>query len=366
MISLRFARCSKRGKHLQRLALARSMYTAWLQPVGSIIAPILFFAQHEPSLHLNDEQKMIDDDKTVKRLKHLVDVAFCSLIPLALLSLLVAVFSNSLAVLSLAVDYGLSFVIQLFAFLSIRAIIKSDTIKFPYGTGKLENFSGFLCGALNIPTSIYILYVTVERFLSPAQSVSLGIAQVALIPSLVRSVYLFVYSRRLYRQTESPMIESYYVNFKISTCFDAGILSALASAMLLSNLGYVSIAGYIDPLVSLVLALYMLYNGVFLTRGNFKVLMDLPLPEEEQLKIMNVLAREFDNYEGIGTIYTRRSGKQRFLDIELYLDERTTIAETARLQARMQSHLDEYFIGTVFHLIPLPLTPALAEQPISG
>lgn len=299
-------------------------------------------------------KKLIDDDATLKRLKHLVDLAFFSLIPLAVLALLIALFSNSLAVLSLAVDYGLSFVVQLFAFLSIRAIVNSDAIKFPYGTGKLENFSGFLCGALSIPTSFYILYVTVDRLLAPSQSVALGIAQIALIPSLLRSVYLFVYSRRLYRQTESPMIESYYVNFKTATFFDVGILLALAAAMLLTPLGYAPFAGYIDPLVSLVLALYMLYNGVFLTRSNFRVLMDLPLPEDEQLKILNVLTREFENYEGVGTIYTRRSGKQRFLDIELYLDDRATVAQTARLQETLQRHLDEYFDDLVFHLIPLP------------
>lgn len=311
-------------------------------------------------------KKLIDDEVTLKHLKHLVDIAFFSLIPLALLALLVALFSNSLAVLSITVDYGLSFIVQLFAFLSIRAMINSDAIKFPYGTGKLENFSGFLCGALYIPTSFYILYVTFERFLAPTQSVSLGIAQIALIPSLMRSVYLFLYSRRLCRQTESPMIDSYYVNFKTSTLFDLGILLALATALLLINLGYVPLAGYIDPLVSLVLALYMLYNGILLTRSNFKVLMDLPLPEDEQLKIMNVLTREFENYEGIGTIYTRRSGKQRFLDIELYLDERATIAHTAYLQARMQGHLDEYFVGMIFHLIPLPHVVVLQEKQVGG
>lgn len=45
--------------------------------------------------------------------------------------------------------------------------------------------------------------------------------------------------------------------------------------------------------------------------------MDLTLPEDEPIRIMNVLTRELYNYVGIETIHTRRSGKQRFLDVEL-------------------------------------------------
>jgi len=30
----------------------------------------------------------------------------------------------------------------------------------------------------------------------------------------------------------------------------------------------------------------------------------------------------------------------------------------------MQSHLDEYFTGMIFHLIPLPLAAAMPDQPL--
>ena len=303
------------------------------------------------------------DDATLRQLKHLVDVGFFSLIPLALLALVIALFSNSLAVLSLAVDYGLSFIVQLFAFQSIRSIVDANSIKFPYGTGKLENFSGFLCGALNIPTSFYILYVTVERLLAPAAAVSLSMTQLALIPSLARSVYLLVHAQRLSRRADSPMIESYRVNFRTATFFDLGVLLALAAAMALDAFGQTTLAGHVDPAVSLVLAIYMLYNGVVLTRSNFRVLMDLPLPEDEQLKIMAVLAREFDSYESVGTIYTRRSGRRRFLDVELYLDENATVTQAAQLQARMQRHLGEHFDDIAFNLIALPQPASRAALP---
>ncbi len=300
----------------------------------------------------------LDDDALLARIKSLVDAAFFSLIPLAVLSLIIAWASNSLAILSLAVDYGLSFVVQLFAFKSVRAIAAANVIKFPYGTGKLENFSGFLYGALTIPTSVYILYVTAGRLAAPEGDVAFGIAQLAMLPSLVRSVWLYVAAARLHRLCDSPMVESYRVNFRIATLFDVGVLSALLVAMLLGHAGHGGLAGLVDPAVSLLLACYMLYSGVTLTGSNFRILMDLPLPEDEQLKIMRVLAREFENYESIGTIYTRRSGKRRFLDIEVYLDARATVADVAELQTRMQCHLEAHFDDIAFKLIALPHLPA--------
>ena len=215
---------------------------------------------------------------------------------------------------------------------------KSNVIKFPYGTGKPENFSAFLYGSLT----------------APPQSISFTYVRLAMIPAIARALYLFIRARRLNNQTDSPMAESYYVNFKVTTLFAAGVLLAFTSAVILTYAGHASVAGYIDPMVSLILSLYMLYNGVKQTVGNFKILMDLPLPEDEQLKIMNVITCEFDNYENVGNIYTRRSGRQRFLDIELYLDENMTIRETACLQSRMQGHLEEYFDGIKLKLIPLP------------
>ena len=78
--------------------------------------------------------------------------------------------------------------------------------------------------------------------------------------------------------------------------------------------------------MSLLLACFMLYTGIRQILNNFKILMDLLLPEVEQLMIMRVLANEFESYENVGNIYSRRSGRQRFIDIELlYINNIKTV-----------------------------------------
>jgi len=276
-----------------------------------------------------------------------------SMIPLMILSAITGILSNSMTILAVAFDYGLSFIVQLFAFKSIRTIVKSNIIKFPYGTGKLENFSAIVYGALAIPASLFIIYSSITRFILPPV-ISFGIAQIPLIPNLIRSVILFRKAKKLNQTSKSPMVHSYYVNFKVTAIIDISILASLSVIFLLVNTGAGQIAPMIDPVVSAILGVYMLYCGVTLTIGNFKVLIDFPLPEEDQVKIMAILAQEYNYYENIGNIYTRYSGKTRFIELELFLKKDLSLEEITCLSQRIESQLKQHFQEIRFVLIPLP------------
>jgi len=299
-----------------------------------------------------NNQKSRNFEEPLLELKKLVDITFYTLIPLLVLTLVTGILSNSITILAVAFDYGLSFIVQLFAFKSIRTIVKSNVMKFPYGTGKLENFSAIVYGALAIPISLFIIYSSFTRFIIPP-AISFGIAQIPLIPNLIRSILLFRKSRLLKETSESPMLHSYYVNFKVSTLIDVSVLASLSIVFLLANLGHENIAYVIDPTVSLFLGAYMLFCGVTLTIKNYRVLIDLPLPEDDQLRIMAILAREYSGYENIGNIYTRFSGKTRFIEVELYLKKDLSLEEITNLGQRIESHLRQHFQDLRFVLIPL-------------
>lgn len=289
----------------------------------------------------------------LSELKKLVDIAFFTLIPLLILCTITGVLSNSITILAIAFTYGLSFIVQLFAFKSIRTIVKSNTMQFPYGTGKLENFSAIVYGCLAIPASLFIIYSSVMRFITPPASILFGIAQIPLIPSLVRSILMFRKSRQLMKASESPMVHSYYVNFKISTLLDTGVMISMGVALALVTSGHEHIAYLLDPAISSLLAAYMLFCGVSLTIGNFRVLIDLPLPEDDQLRIMRILAQEYSSYENIGNIYTRFSGRTRFIELELYLKEDLSLEQIMNLRQRIETRLRKHFRDVRFALIPL-------------
>jgi cation diffusion facilitator family transporter len=298
------------------------------------------------------KEKPTNSEESLPELKNLVDITFYSMIPLILLSVAVGTLSNSMTILAVSFDYGLSLIVQLFAFWSIRTIMKSNIIKFPYGTGKLENFSAIVYGSLAIPASLFIIYSSMQRFIIPS-IVFFGIAQIPLIPNLLRSIALFRKSKKLNQKSESPMVHSYHVNFRVAAVIDTSVLISLSVVLLLVNLGQGEIAYFIDPLVSSILGAYMLFCGITLTVRNFKVLIDFPLPEEDQLKIMAILAQEYNDYENIGNIYTRFSGKTRFIELELYLKKELSMEEMTNLKQRIEKRLQQHFQDLRFVLIPM-------------
>jgi divalent metal cation (Fe/Co/Zn/Cd) transporter len=149
------------------------------------------------------------------------------------------------------------------------------------------------------------------------------------------------------------MVKSYYVNFKVTAIINTSILVSLSVVFVLASLGQSWIALIVDPAVSVILGIYMLLCGASLTIGNFKVLIDFPLPEADQLKIMAVLTREYSSYENIGNIYTRFSGKTRFVEVELYFKKERSLAEIAALKQEIENQLREHFNDLRFVLIPL-------------
>lgn len=272
-------------------------------------------------------------------LERLSRIALFALLPLTAAFVLTGYFANSLTIGSMALENGASIIVQLFAFQSIRAMRSADPIRFPHGTGKLENFSGFLYGALTIPTACYILFHAVQNLLDPADHVAFGLAQLPLIPSLLVNIYIYRFAARLSRSYDSPLVESYLIDYRVAVWFDAIVILAMAAGLVLNIVGGETYAAYIDPSFSLGIALYMLRAAVGQLLSNFRVLIDLPMPEPEQLQIMRVLAEEFEAYEQLGTIRTRRSGAQRFVEVELYFGGSVDVKAISALNARMQQKL---------------------------
>lgn len=61
---------------------------------------------------------------------------------------------------------------------------------------------------------------------------------------------------------------------------------------------------------------------------------------------------DFDNYEGIGNFYTQLSGSTRFVQMELYFKETTTVEEIESLRMNLRERLREHFSKLVFQSDP--------------
>ncbi len=86
-------------------------------------------------------------------------------IPIVVITATSAVLAGSAALVALAAQSGIALIINAFAVYAMRQVLKHNVYSHPYGAGKLENLSAFLCGVLYIPSGLYVLFESVERLI---------------------------------------------------------------------------------------------------------------------------------------------------------------------------------------------------------
>lgn len=294
------------------------------------------------------------DQKLIEQLSRLSKIALFTLIPLTVAFMITSYLSGSLTIESIALDCVFSIVVQLFTYNAIQAMLRSNNIQFPHGTGRLENFSGFLYGALIVPVSIFILVLALHRvFFNPTQ-VSFSIAMLPLVPSIIRGLYLYSFAKKIRSQFESPIAETFVLDQRVGIRFDASVILAMMLGYFLVELGFNKMALYLDPIFSILVSLNMFRSALQLLLKNFKVLIDLPMPEEEQIILIRTLAREFESYDSIGNIYTRRSGMFRFVEIELFLNRATSVSAISEITLRIEKDLKDSLDNIKLKIIALP------------
>lgn len=278
---------------------------------------------------------------------------YITLFPVTALFLGTAMISNSASVGVICVQSLISIIINTFSLYALRQVIRSNVYRFAYGAGKLEDFSAFLLGAFYVPSGLYLLYCAVGRIIH-APEVGYALSQIAVVISAARMLVLYLLVRRLMRQSgnPSPLLLSSLLDYRLCLLNDLGVLIAFAIAWGLLQIHLPAIGYRIDPLVALAISLYMLWIGGSLVWRNFRSLIDLPLPESQQIKIMSVLARHYHDYDAIGIVYSRASGKRRFVEIELGFAGEQTVKHIRALSRRMEKDLAAEVPGLAFRIIP--------------
>jgi cation diffusion facilitator family transporter len=285
-------------------------------------------------------------------IKAVIEWTIITLIPLTALFMFFGWLSGALTLLAITFECGLSIASHILALVSVRSILGQTVFKYPYGTGKLENFSSFFYGTLLLPVAVFVFYSAAGRFISPPDKIAFGLTQIPLGISILRSAWMMLWIRRIRaRAGDSPILRSYHLNYKVTITGDISVLAALTGGWALLAAGMRGAAFMVDPITSGVIAAYALKTAWGQITHNFKSLADLPLPEEDQMKILQILTAEFDSYSDIGNIRTRMSGKTRFVEIELAFSPETPAEKIIGLRGRLESRLKELFSPVQFNLI---------------
>ncbi len=256
--------------------------------------------------------------------------------------------TGSVSLLSDALESVVNLAAAVVAFLAVRYAERPADQDHAYGHEKIEYFSSGLEGGLVLLAGVSIIWVAVERLVRPQERLDLDIglllAGLASLINLAVAVVLI----RVGKARDSIAVEAGGRHLMSDVWTSGGILVGL---------GLVWFTGWkvLDPVMALLVAIWILWIGFDLMRRSFHGLMDRSLPDEE-VRVLRETVQSFLGPEmAFHALRTRQSGPRRFADFHLLVPGAMTVQAAHDLANQIEAALAQSLpaFSTTIHVEPI-------------
>lgn len=230
---------------------------------------------------------------------------------LSVSKLVVAGATGSIGVLSEAIHSGLDLLSSLVTFFTVRASARPADWDHPFGHGKLENLSALLEAFLLLVAAGYIVFESASRWKSGEHTVvHMDWALAVTAVSVVVNLYVYFQNRSVGKAEESIAIETNAYHF-LTDVFSS--LAVLLGLILLQLTGW----SFLDPLIAVLIAVYILWVAIVQMKKSVAELSDVTLPTSEVEKIEGLIKKHSQSFLNFHDLRTRKSGFVRHVDFHL-------------------------------------------------
>ena len=176
-------------------------------------------------------------------------------------------FTNSLAILSDALESIVNVLAGFIGLYSLYVAAKPKDVEHPYGHGKAEFISAAAEGGLIVASGVLILYEAVTNFIKdkPLEKLDTGLWLIA-ATALVNFIAGLI-CRNIGKRNNSLALEASGKHLMIDTYSTIGIIAALV--IILFTQFYL-----LDKIVACILAIMIIYNGYSIIRKSLAGIMD--------------------------------------------------------------------------------------------
>ncbi|SRR6266571_5405810 len=180
-----------------------------------------------------------------------------------------------------------------------------------YGHGKVESLAGLFQALVIGFSGLFLIWEAIHRLRQPHPTSAAFIGIGSMVIAIVVSGALVIRLRRVGRQTDSPALSSDSLHYATDIYINLGVLGALLVSVLT---GW----NWADPIVSIAIAIYILWSAAHVGYESINVLMDRRLPDDVDERVAMVVSQyRAEGVLGFHDLRTRRSGSHKFVDLHL-------------------------------------------------
>ena len=281
--------------------------------------------------------------------KNLSSIQLLAEVPTLIETLLSAFFSGALLLYVDLLD-SLGYIIR-YALIIIlsKKLSKNLQYEYNYGIGKIEAISSLLCDGIVLFGMFLTSCISIYSIFFPSKPSDLliGVAGFKLY-DIIWDLAFFVKQRKILKNHHSAIIETNYAAALGALLFDVIAFVSLMAMWLLRNN---PIGGYISPVVSIFAVVYLTTGCIKRIKTSLNELTDKTLPEDQQMKILNILTKHYNSYSQFHSISSRKSGEVTMVDIHLSFEEDARVEDVADLQKQTQEELSSQLGNCVVNII---------------
>ena len=268
----------------------------------------------------------------MKEKKNIALLSVASNTVLIALKLVVGLMTGSVSVISEAVHSATDWLAAVIAFIAVKISAMPPDENHPYGHEKIENVSGVIEGMLIIGAAFWIIFESVKKLMSGHVVEGAGWGFGVMLISAVINIFV---SRKLYKVAhaeDSMALEADALHLKADVYTSLGVAAGLF-------LLWITKLHFLDPLVAILVAVFILKEAVALTKNAFEPLMDARLSDEDLSVVKSVLKSCEDKFVDVHNLRTRKSGKVRYIDFHMTMCKQISLEEANKISSEVEADI---------------------------
>jgi len=279
---------------------------------------------------------------------------------LAALKLVAGLLTGSLAVLASAIDSLLDILMSGVNYLAIRQAEQPADKSHPFGHGKFETVATLAQSLFIALSGGWIIFESVRRLRNGAPLARLEEGMAVLVLSAAVSWWLTRYLRRAARETDSSALQADSLHFAMDVYTNLALVAGLAAISLFD-------LPWLDPVLSLMVALYILVEALRLVRYSLRDVLDEQLPETIRREVEQLIEAHQEHLIDVHNLRTRRAGSQKIMDFHLTVCKHLSVAEAHAIADHLEKRIMQEIRGSdvTIHIEPCQREecPGMAQCP---
>jgi cation diffusion facilitator family transporter len=274
-------------------------------------------------------------------------IAVATATGLAIIKLIAGIMTGSLAVLASALDSLLDILMSGVNYFAIRHAEQPADECHPFGHGKFETAATLIQSAIIAATGLLICFESIRRMTGEVELVRIEGGMLVLLFSVGASVCISRYLRRIASQTDSSALKADSLHFAMDVYTNLALLVGLVLINLFE-------AAWLDPALSLMVGIYIIFEAVKLLRHGMRDMLDEELPEPIRAEVARLIEGHRGDLVGYHNLRTRRAGSQKIMDFHLTVCRHLTVEQAHEIADGLEKKIEAGIYGAdvTIHIEP--------------